>query len=181
MARRRGHNSTHVEALAQNPSIRGNFGMSSRENRREFLRNCALVSGGAAGLLCGGWSAPAARAIEPIARNGKSLFKFSLAAYSYRDLLNAKPPKTKLTLDDFIADCAKMGLHGTELTSYYFPKEATAEYLRHIKQLCFRLGLDVSGTAVGNDFCHPARSRPRSRNQARQAVGRLRRDSRSSR
>ena len=67
--------------------------------------------------------------------------------------MNAKPPKA--TLDEFIVDCAKMGLQGTELTSYYFPEEPSLEYLRHIKQLCFRLGLDVSGTAVGNDFCLP--------------------------
>ncbi len=127
--------------------------MSHRSNRRRFLQTCALASAGAA---TAGWNANAARAIEPIVRTGKSLFKYSLAAYSYRDLLNAKPPKTQLTLDDFITDCAKMGLQGTELTSYYFPKDFTPEYLRHLKQLCFRLGLDVSGTAVGNDFCHPA-------------------------
>src|SRR5437016_1874853 len=129
--------------------------MSNRSHRREFLRNCALVSSGAAGLLAGAGSGThAAKAIEPISRNGKSLFKFSMAAYSYRDLLDAKPPKPNLSLDDFIADCAKLGLHGTELTSYYFPSEPSAEYLRHLKQLCFRLGLDISGTAVGNDFCH---------------------------
>ena len=44
-----------------------------------------------------------ASAIEPIARTGKPKFKFSLAAYSYRDLLNGKEP-AKLTLDDFIRD-----------------------------------------------------------------------------
>jgi len=121
--------------------------MSQLHERRDFLRNCAIAS---AGVAC--WSG-AAHAIEPIQRTGKSLFKFSLAAYSYRDLLNAKPPKA--TLDEFIVDCAKMGLQGTELTSYYFPEEPSLEYLRHIKQLCFRLGLDVSGTAVGNDFCLP--------------------------
>jgi sugar phosphate isomerase/epimerase len=126
--------------------------MTTRDDRRQFLRQCALVAGGA-GAVGAGWPASVARAIEPIARDGKSFFKFSLAAYSYRDLLNAKPPK--LSLDDFIADCAKMQLDGTELTSYYFPEKPTAEYLRHLKQLCFRLGLDVSGTAVGNDFCHP--------------------------
>ena len=44
--------------------------------------------------MLGGALRPRARtAIEPIARNGKSFFKFSLAAYSYRDLLNAKPPE----------------------------------------------------------------------------------------
>ena len=67
---------------------------------------------------------------------------------------------------------------GTELTSYYFPKEPTLEYLRHIKQLCFRLGLDVSGTAVGNDFCYPPGAQARQRNQARQTLGRLCRDPR---
>ena len=86
-------------------------------------------------------------------RNGAAKFKFSLAAYSYRNLLNVKAPQ--LTLSDFIADCAKMQLEGTELTSYYFPNPVTPEYLRQLRQQCFRLGLDVSGTAVGNDFGHP--------------------------
>ena len=129
--------------------------MSSLIPRRQFLKRGVLSAGGVA-AACAGGVLPTARAIEPIARTGKSLFKFSMAAYSYRDLLNAKPPKTRLSLDDFILDCAKLGLEGTELTSYYFPNEITPEYLRHVKQLCFRLGLDVSGTAVGNDFCHPA-------------------------
>lgn len=89
-------------------------------------------------------------AIEPIARNGQPKFKFSLAAYSYRTLLTGDKPE--LTLSDFVDDCAKFGLDGTELTSYYFPKNVTHEYLRELRRHCFRLGLDVSGTAVGNDF-----------------------------
>jgi sugar phosphate isomerase/epimerase len=97
--------------------------------------------------------ASTASAIEPIPRNGQPKFKFSLAAYSYRDLLKAD--SVKLTLTDFIDDCAKFGLEGTELTSYYFPKNTTPEYLRTLRRQCFRLGLDVSGTAVGNDFGHP--------------------------
>src|SRR5262249_44218359 len=94
-----------------------------------------------------------ARAIEPIARTPGHHFKFSLAAYSYRDLLKAKPPK--LCLVDFIDDCAKFNLDGTELTAYYFPDPPTADYLRQIKSEAFRRGLDVSGTAVGNDFNLP--------------------------
>ncbi|MBM4005151.1 MAG: sugar phosphate isomerase/epimerase [Planctomycetes bacterium] len=92
----------------------------------------------------------ASSAIPPIARNGLAKFKFSLAAYSYRDLLTGDSPR--LALSDFVADCAKMGLEGTELTSYYFPKEVTPAYLRQIKKQCFELGLDISGTAIGNDF-----------------------------
>jgi sugar phosphate isomerase/epimerase len=92
-------------------------------------------------------------AIDPVKRNGTPKFKFSLAAYSYRNLLTGESPK--LALSDFIDDCARMQLEGTELTSYYFPDPVMPEYLRTLKQQCFRLGLDVSGTAVGNDFGHP--------------------------
>ncbi len=127
--------------------------MTCDPHRREFFKRSALVSAAVAGWS--GLSAHRAAAIEPIVRDGQSLFKFSLAAYSYRDLFNAKSPESRLTLEDFVSDCAKMQLQGTELTSYYFPEDPSDEYLRSLKQQCFRLGLDVSGTAVGNDFCHP--------------------------
>lgn len=122
--------------------------MAIAMNRRQFARRAALVS---AGLSIG---LGKSLGIESFERNGTPKFKFSLAAYSYRDLLVGDSPE--LTLSDFVKDCAKMGLEGTELTSYYFPKQLTAEYLRQLKQECFQLGLDVSGTAVGNDFGYPA-------------------------
>lgn len=123
--------------------------MSGYATRRGFLGSSMVAAAGlAAGLRPG-----TARAIEPIKRTGGPKFKFSLAAYSYRDLIGGKAPK--LTLADFIDDCAKFGLEGTELTSYYFPQDADDAYLRKVKLQAFRLGLDISGTAVGNDFCHP--------------------------
>ena len=130
--------------------------MSHIFNRRDFLcRSTAFCAGGivttAVPTAC--WS------IEPIARNGTPKFKFSLAGYSYRELLTGETPP--LTLSDFIADCAAMQLEGTELTSYYFPQPIAVEYLRRLKQECFRLGLDVSGTAVGSDFGHPEGSQRR--------------------
>jgi sugar phosphate isomerase/epimerase len=97
-----------------------------------------------------------AQAIEPVARNGQPKFKFSLAAYSYRELLAPRGgAQPRLTLQDFVEDCARLNLEGTELTSYYFPKETTPEYVRDLRRHCFRLGLDVSGTAIGNEFGHP--------------------------
>ncbi len=120
--------------------------------RRDFFKRAAFASAGLAGVAAGMHSS--ASAAEPIARNGKPKFKFSLAAYSYRGLLSGEKPQ--LTMEDFIADCAKMGLEGTELTSYYFPETPSGEYLRRLKHACFRLGLDISGTAIRNDFCHPA-------------------------
>src|SRR3954466_2188300 len=114
--------------------------------RRQFLRPSAASAAPAA------LTYPAA-AIPPIQRNGQPNFKFSLAAYSYRELLLPKQGKEpQLTLHDFIDDCAKMNLEGTELTGYYFPKEVTADYLHGLRQHAFRLGLDISGTAIGNEF-----------------------------
>lgn len=123
--------------------------MSGAISRRTFVGGCVATGAGLAAARFG----RVAEAIEPIARNGEAKFKFSLAAYSYRELLSGKEPKLKM--DDFVRECARMGLEGTELTSYYFPKDLTPDYLRGIKKLCFELGLDVSGTAVGNDFGHP--------------------------
>src|SRR5882724_2341047 len=121
-------------------------------HRRELLRTAALTG---VSLAAGGLAGRAS-AIEPITRNGQPKFKFSLAAYSYRDLLLPKQGKEPvLTLKDFIDDCAKLGLEGTELTSYYFPKEVTADYLHGLRQHAFRLCLDISGTAIGNEFGHP--------------------------
>jgi sugar phosphate isomerase/epimerase len=113
---------------------------SSPVSRRSLLAGfCAATLGVSASF-----------AIDPIARNGKPKFKFSLAAYSYRSLLTGESPK--LTLADFISDCAKLELEGVELTSYYFPKSVTFDYLRALRKQAFQLGLDISGTAVGNDF-----------------------------
>lgn len=122
--------------------------MTTSLDRRAFL---VSVAAGVVGV------AARASAMEPIGRVAGAGFKFSLAAYSYRDLLTG--PRAKLSLFDFIDDCARLGLEGTELTSYYFPEAPTGEYLRSLKAAAFRNGLDVSGTAVGNDFCHPTGER----------------------
>jgi sugar phosphate isomerase/epimerase len=81
--------------------------------------------------------------------------RLSIAAYSFRQALELKrKPKPEMTLDDFIDLAAAMDLDAVELTAYYFPK-TTPDYLAHLKARCTRLGLDVSGTAVGNNFCVP--------------------------
>lgn len=121
-------------------------------SRRTFLQSTAA----AATLAASSCIAPAS-AIEPIPRNGKPKFKLSLAAYSYRELLQGKNgQEPQLKLSDFVSDCATFGLDGTELTSYYFPSNVTFDDLRTLARQCFRLGLDVTGTAVGNDFGFPA-------------------------
>src|SRR5438067_12519961 len=121
--------------------------MSLATDRRRFMLSTLAGAAAAAESI----KAPIARGIEPIERTKGAHFKFSLAAYSYRDLLKGKSPK--LTLNDFIEDCARFGLDGTELTSYYFPPKPSPEFLRQLKSTTFRRGLNISGTPVGNDFC----------------------------
>jgi sugar phosphate isomerase/epimerase len=120
-------------------------------DRRTFLGAAAslVASRGASGF-----------AADPISRPGRAFFKLSLAAYSFHRFLPRNWPRpsasdSKMTLEDFIDFCADLDLEGTELTSYYFPAEVTPEYLASLKERTFRLGLDISGTAIGNDFCRP--------------------------
>lgn len=60
-----------------------------------------------------------------------------------------------MQIDDFVRFCADLNLDACEPTSYYFPETITQDFLIHMKELTFRLGLDISGTAIGNDFCVP--------------------------
>ncbi len=97
--------------------------------------------------------ARSARAIPPIGRTRPSHLKLSIAAYSYRQYLTSKPPQ--MDLFDFVDQAADLALDGVEPTSYYFPRDVTPDYLNRLKLHAFKLGLDISGTAVGNNFCLP--------------------------
>lgn len=123
-------------------------------SRRDLLR---MNLAAAAALAVGG--SPLLAAVPPV-RNGKPHMKLSLAAYSFnRSLPKSWTPdqlsEAKFTLEKFIDFCAEQDLDGCELTAYYFPKEITNDYLMSLKERTFRLGLDISGTAIGNDFCLP--------------------------
>jgi sugar phosphate isomerase/epimerase len=122
-------------------------------SRRQFLRTATA----SATALAAPWLATAA---DPPTRNGKPHFKLSLAAYSFNKFLPKNWPQPRdgqptMQLEDVIDFAADLNLDGVELTSYYFPREVKSEYLRSLQERCFRLGLDISGTAIGNDFCLP--------------------------
>lgn len=91
--------------------------------------------------------------IDPIRRNRPSHLKLSIAAYSYRQFLTGDQPS--MDLFDVADLAADMGLDAIEPTSYYFPEDLTDEYLHSLRRHAFLLGLDISGTAIGNDFCLP--------------------------
>jgi sugar phosphate isomerase/epimerase len=118
----------------------------TRQTRRQFLSTSAVGAGWALSNL------PAA-AIEPLRRSGPAHMRLSLAAYSFRQYLalNLKP-KPPMNLEDFADLAAQLGFDAIEPTAYYFA-DTSPEYLARLKARCTRLGLDISGTAVGNNFC----------------------------
>ena len=149
-------------------------------SRRTFLT--AAAASAAALAARPGHSAAA----DPLTRQASgSLFKLSLAAYSFNGQLPRGDKKGTMTLEDVVDYAASLDLPGVELTGYYFPdsvqeaKEVgvpwelipgaappaieaahrqTAEaesYLRNLAHRCFANGLTVSGTAIGNDFALP--------------------------
>lgn len=126
-------------------------------NRRYFAKTLSLSLAGL-GLI--GRSAPA---LEPLKRPGSARLLLSLAAYSFRSyFIDASHPREgetdgakRINLFQFIDFCADQGCQGTELTSYYFPKEVNSEYLLKLRRHAFLRGLAISGTAVGNNFALP--------------------------
>jgi sugar phosphate isomerase/epimerase len=76
--------------------------------------------------------------------------KLGCCAYSYREKLQAG----EMTMTGFLDECVKLEFDGVELTSYYFAEADRGEVLK-LKRECFVRGLEVSGTAVGTNFCNP--------------------------
>ena len=73
--------------------------------------------------------------------------KVGCAAYSFRQYLTSG----EMHLEDFLQKAAEMDLDGVELTAYYFDS-TDDDALYAIKRHCYRLGLEISATAVGNRF-----------------------------
>ena len=80
--------------------------------------------------------------------------KLSCNLYSFNEPLVSG----QMTLDQVLTFCAEVGFDAVDPTAYYFPgyPALPAEsYLYQIKRNAFRLGLDISGTGVRNDFTLP--------------------------
>jgi len=77
--------------------------------------------------------------------------KTSLNAFSF----NARLLSGGMTISDMLDFCAATGFEGVDITGYYFkgyPQVPSDEYLFQIKRKVFKLGLEISGTGVRNDF-----------------------------
>lgn len=125
--------------------------------RRRFLQAGLLT---ATATTLAPTVSPVAHAIEAFSRPGKPKLRLSLAAYSFRDELNAPkgaPAGTspKMSLFQFLDFCAEHNCDGAELTSYYFQEPITDESLANVRRHAHVRGISVSGSAVGNNFTHP--------------------------
>lgn len=93
------------------------------------------------------------RAIEPIHRKGRQRMHLSLAAYSMRNQLRAKPGTPgAMDLGAFVDWASGLDIDAVELTAYFFPETPTDAYLASLRRRCHLHGLDVSGGAIGNNF-----------------------------
>ncbi|KAB7732577.1 TIM barrel protein [Rudanella paleaurantiibacter] len=115
-------------------------------DRRAFVKSVTLGMPLLAHSL--GSVAEPARPVEP-ARRGP--LKISCNLYSFNEPLTRK----SMTLDDVLTFCSDVGFDAVDPTGYYFPGYPAVppdSYIYALKRKAFRLGLDISGTGVRNDF-----------------------------
>ena len=114
-------------------------------NRRTLLKTTATLAAGSPLL-----------GIDPIERTGKPKLKLSLAAYSFRRQLTAKPGTPgAMDMLGFIDWASNQDLDAVEPTSYFFPKEVTPEYLAKLRRRAHLQGVDISSGAIRNVFTLP--------------------------
>ncbi|MCX6214108.1 sugar phosphate isomerase/epimerase family protein [Spirosoma sp.] len=122
-------------------------------DRRTFLRTAAasLPFAASAGTVSAlSVSSGVAHKVNPI--------RLSCNLYSFNEPLMSG----QMTLEQVLMFCADLGFDAVDPTGYYFPKYPALpdnSYVYQIKRKAFRLGLDISGTGVRNDFTLPDTTR----------------------
>lgn len=100
---------------------------------------------------------------DPFERFGAPRLRLGLAAYSFRNYFkttkgkpNEKvPAEEQIEMTGFIRFCAEQNCGGAELTSYFFDPEVGDDYLAECRHLAHVTGVEICGTAVGNNFSFP--------------------------
>lgn len=127
---------------------------------KNFSRRDALKLAGSTALA--GVTPSAFAVTEPFARVGEPRLRLALAAYSFRNFFktmrgksNTKNPDRQIEMTDFIRFCAEHDCGGAELTSYFFEPDVGGDYLAECRHLAHTTGIEICGTAVGNNFSYP--------------------------
>ncbi|NDP28162.1 MAG: sugar phosphate isomerase/epimerase [Flavobacterium sp.] len=86
--------------------------------------------------------------------------KLALNAFSFNDVLMEKgtPEKPAFTLFDLLDWCAEQNIEAIDITGYYiptYPEVPSDEYIYELKRKAFKLGIDISGTGIRNNFASP--------------------------
>lgn len=102
----------------------------------------------------------AAVAAEAPAKAAGRPLKISLNAYCFSKSLTAPETggKADMTYFDVLDFCAKQNFDAIDPTGYYFPgypKVPSDSFINDFKRRAFKLGLDISGTGVRNNFAQP--------------------------
>jgi sugar phosphate isomerase/epimerase len=121
--------------------------MSKLYNRRNILQNLAVLAPAA-------FTGRLANAGATVSGSKPGKLKISLNAYSF----NKPLMDGSMNLNDLLEFCAKHEIDGVDLTGYYFPGYPVVppdEFLYDLKRNAFRLGVDISGTGIRNDFTNP--------------------------
>jgi len=137
-----------------------------KPSRRNFLKAASHATLGLGGIALGGI---AHAADKPFTRaQGGARLRLGLAAYSFRDHFAWMKGKTtkvvkepQITMEGFIDFCAEHDCGGAELTSYFFPGDAGEQYYAAMRGYAHQRGIDICGTAVGNNFSNPKGSAKR--------------------
>ena len=90
----------------------------------------------------------------------ESHIKLALNAFSFNDVLMTKgtPEKPAFTLFDLLDWCAEQNIEALDITAYYiptYPEVPSDEYIYELKRKAFKLGIDISGTGIRNNFASP--------------------------
>lgn len=91
---------------------------------------------------------------RPLQSAKQSSLKISLNAYSF----NAPLTSGAMSINDILLFCAEKGFLAVDITAYYFPGYPAVppdDFLYEVKRKAFRLGVEISGTGVRNDFTEP--------------------------
>ena len=131
-------------------------------SRRDFLRGATAVplaaTGFSAAASLGLVSEPAAAELRPIHREGSTMLKVSVNAFSFSRLLNTKVKHHReggMDLFDLVDFCAKHNIDGFDPTGYFFPGFPDVppdNYLYELKRHAFESGVGISGTGARNNF-----------------------------
>jgi sugar phosphate isomerase/epimerase len=95
-----------------------------------------------------------------IHRKGSAAVKISLNAFSFtKPLLDKVRGRGEgMSLFEMMDWSAQHGFDGVDLTGYFFPgypNVPSDEFINEVKRYAFKLGLDITGTGIRNNFADP--------------------------